>query len=91
MAQIVTAIYLLFMLVAGWRLFGIGWPRWAKVGVAIALICPLPLLFILPTLLHPDRPFGDLLLNIGVVLMICGTICLLGGVSAAWMRKRRRA
>ncbi|HUD95797.1 hypothetical protein [Sphingobium sp.] len=91
MAQIVTAIYLLMMLVAGWRLFGIGWPRWVKVAAAVGLVCPLPMLFILPSLLHPERPFADLLLNIGVVLTICGAICLVGGVSAAWMRKRRRA
>lgn len=90
MAQILTAIYLFTMLAAGWRLFGIGWARWVKVATAIAMAFPLPLFFILPSLLHPERPFADQLQNIGLVLCLCGAICLAGGVSAGWMRARRQ-
>lgn len=90
MAQILTAIYLLMMLAAGWRLFGLGWKRSTKAAVAVLLVCPLPLLILLPGMIHPDRPFGDLLRMIGFVLMGCGALCLVGGMSAARLRARRR-
>lgn len=89
MAKFLTALYLLSMLAAGWRLFGMGWSRPAKAAAAVLLITPLPLLLLIPALLHPERPFSDLLRMIGLVLMLCGTFCLLGGMSAAWLRARR--
>ncbi|MCI4588569.1 hypothetical protein MOK15_00405 [Sphingobium sp. BYY-5] len=90
MAQIITAIYLLLMLAAGWRLFGIGWPRGAKLAAAVALVCPIPLLLLIPALLHPERPFNDLLRNMGVALLVCGIICMAGGWSVARIRARRK-
>ncbi|ATI81288.1 MULTISPECIES: hypothetical protein [Sphingobium] len=90
MAQILTAIYLLMMLAGGWRLFGLGWPLWVKGLVAIGLVCPLPLLVLLPGMLHPERPFADMLRMIGFVMMGCGALCLVGGLSAARLRARRR-
>lgn len=90
MVQIVTAIYLLFMLVAGWRLFGIGWSRGAKLATALALILPVPLLVLVPALLHPERPFSSLLRSVGLALLLCGALCMGGGWSAARLRARRR-
>lgn len=90
MAKIVTAIYLLFMLVAGWRLFGIGWPVKAKLATAIALILPVPLLVLIPALAHPERPFAGLLQSVGIALLVCGILCMAGGWSAARLRARRR-
>ena len=89
MAQIVAALYLLMMLFAGWRLFGMAWSRGRKVAAAIALVCPLPLILLLPPLIHPERPFADILRAIGLTLLLCGALCLLGGMSAAWLRARR--
>ncbi|MBJ7443327.1 MAG: hypothetical protein JHD32_03230 [Sphingobium sp.] len=90
MAQILTALYLLAMLAAGWRLFGLAWSRRVKAAAAVALVCPVPLLVLLPGLIHPERPFADLLRAIGLALLACGALCLAGGVSAAWLRARRR-
>lgn len=89
MAQILTAVYLLAMLGAGWRLFGMGWSRPAKAGASVLLVCPLPLLILIPGLMHPERPFADMLRGVGLVLLACGAMCLLGGMSAAWLRARR--
>lgn len=90
MVQIFTALYLLAMLAAGWRLHGIAWSRPAKWATALALVCPLPLLIVLPGLLHPDRPFAGLRQSMGVALLVCGALCLGGGWSAAWLRARRK-
>lgn len=90
MAQILTALYLLAMLAAGWRLFGLGWSLRVKIAAAVALVCPVPLLVLLPGLVHPERPFADLLRAIGLALLACGALCLAGGLSAAWLRARRR-
>ncbi|CAM8649377.1 MULTISPECIES: hypothetical protein [Sphingobium] len=90
MAQILTALYLLAMLAAGWRLFGVDWSRGVKVVSAVALVCPIPLLVLIPGVLHPERPFAGLLQSIGVALLICGLLCMGGGASAAWLRSRRK-
>ena len=90
MAQIVTALYLLLMLFAGWRLFGIGWPRGRKIAAAVALVAPIPLLLMIPALLHPERPFADVLRAVGLALLVCGALCMGGGWSAARLRARRR-
>lgn len=89
MAQILTALYLLAMLAAGWRLFGIGWSRGAKLSAAVALVCPVPLLLLIPALVHPERPLAGLMRMSGLTLLLCGALCMAGGVSAAWMRARR--
>lgn len=90
MAKILTALYLVAMLAAGWRLFGLGWSPRIKIAAAVALVCPVPLLVLLPGLIHPERPFADLLRAIGLTLLACGALCLAGGLSAAWLRARRR-
>jgi hypothetical protein len=56
----------------------------------MAIVAPIPLLILLPALLHPERPFADLLRAIGLALLACGALSLLGGVSAAWLRARRK-
>jgi hypothetical protein len=89
-ARIVTAVYLVFMLIAGWRLHGIGWSRAAKLGTAVALALPIPLLLLIPALVHPERPFADTLRAIGLALLVCGILCMAGGWSAARLRARRR-
>ncbi|MFZ2995290.1 hypothetical protein [Sphingobium sp.] len=89
MSNILIAVYLLIMLGAGWRLFGMAWSRGVKTAAGALLVCPLPMLFLLPALLHPDRPFADILLGLGLVLLLCGTLCLCAGMGVAWMRMRR--
>lgn len=89
MAHILIAVYLLIMLGAGWRLFSMRWSRGAKAAAGGMLVCPLPMLFLLPAMLHPDRPFADLLRGLGLVLLLCGTLCLCAGMGVAWMRMRR--
>lgn len=90
MAQFLTALYLLMMLAAGWRLYGIGWSRPVKVMTAIALLLPLPLLLLIPALQNPEQPYAGMLRAIGLALMVCGALCLAGGLSAAWLRARRK-
>lgn len=90
MPTIIAAVYLLFMLATGWRLYGMGWSRVRKVAAAMALVCPMPLLVLVPALAHPERPFADLLRMIGLTLLLCGALCLIGGISAAHLRARRR-
>lgn len=89
MSQILVAFYLLLMLGAGWRLFGMSWSRVAKAGAGILLVCPLPMLFLLPALIHPERPLADILRGLGLAILACGTLCLLGGMAVAWVRARR--
>ncbi|WP_066702666.1 hypothetical protein [Sphingobium amiense] len=90
MARIVTAVYLIFMLVAGWRLYAVRWTVAGKVGAALALLLPIPLLLLIPALTHPERPFADMLRMIGLALLVCGILCMGGGWSAARIRARRK-
>ena len=87
--QIVLMLYLLFLLAAGWRLWGISWRTGVKIAVAFALVLPLPLLFILPGMTRQDG-WSDLLIRFGLTLLVCGMLCLAGGFSAARLRARRR-
>jgi hypothetical protein len=87
--QLVLAVYLLFLLAAGWRLWSIGWSARVKVATALALVLPMPLLFIIPGAMRRDA-WSDVLIQLGLTLLVCGIICLAGGFSAARMRGRRR-
>jgi hypothetical protein len=89
MAQILTALYLFAMLAAGWRLFGVDWPLGLKAAAAITLVCPVPLILLVAALVQPDRPFAGLMRVSGLALLLCGALCMGGGVSAAWLRARR--
>jgi hypothetical protein len=89
MPKILAALYLLLMVAAGWRLFGMGWSRGLKIAAAVALVIPIPMFFLLPSLLHPDRPFADLLRAIGMALMAGGAVSLLGGMAGAWLKGRK--
>lgn len=90
MARIVTFVYLLLMLAVGWRLYAMPWSRGVKLGAGASILLPIPLMLILPALLHPERPFADILRMTGFVLLICGLVCLVGGWSAARVRARRK-
>ncbi|EQB32703.1 hypothetical protein [Sphingobium ummariense] len=87
--KILLGAYLLFLVAAGWRLFGIAWSRRIKVATGLSLVVPLPLLFLLPALLRPREPFADLLLALGLALLVCGMLCLAAGMAIAWLRARR--
>ncbi|HEX7874997.1 MAG TPA: hypothetical protein VF489_00275 [Sphingobium sp.] len=89
MPKILAALYLLLMVAAGWRLFTMPWSRGRKIGAAVALVMPIPMFFLLPALMHPDRPFADLLRAIGIALMGGGAVSMLGGAAAAWLRTRK--
>jgi hypothetical protein len=89
MPKILAALYLLLMVAAGWRLFAMRWARGLKIAAAIALVIPIPMFFLLPSLLHPDRPFADLLRAIGIALMAGGAVSLLGGMAGAWLKARK--
>ena len=89
MPKALIALYMLLTVAAGWRLFGMGWTRGRKVAAAVALVAPFPMLFLLPSLLHPERPFADLQRGMGLSLIAGGALSLLGGMAAAWMRARR--
>lgn len=82
--------YLLAMVIAGWRLFVVRWSRALKIASGIVLVTVTPLLFIIPALLHPERPFADLLLATGAGMLVAGAACLLGGMASAWLRQRPR-
>lgn len=88
--QIALGLYLLFLVAAGWRLFGIGWTRNRKVATAVALTLPVPLLFLLPGLFGRREASDDLLVTLGLTLLGCGIACLAGGFVSAWLRARRR-
>ena len=87
--QILLGAYLLFLLAAGWRLSVIGWSVPVKAGVALSLVLPVPLLFIIPGMTRLNDLSG-VLIQLGLTLLICGVICLAGGFSAARLRARRR-
>ena len=89
MPKILASLYLLLMLAAGWRLFTMPWSRALKASAALALILPIPMFFLLPSLLHPERPFADLLRAIGVALMLGGAVSLMGGMAGAWLKARK--
>ncbi|WP_375197721.1 hypothetical protein [Sphingobium sp.] len=89
MPKILAALYLLLMVAAGWRLFSMNWSRGLKAGAAVALVMPIPMLFLLPALMQPERPFADLLRAIGIALMLGGGVSLLGGMAGAWLKVRR--
>ncbi|PZU13074.1 MAG: hypothetical protein DI606_07085 [Sphingobium sp.] len=89
MARIVTIVYLIFMLVVGWRLHAVRWPVAGKLTAALALLLPIPLLVLVPALMHPERPLSDMLRMIGLSLLVCGLLCMGGGWSAARLRARR--
>lgn len=89
MPKILAALYLLLMLAAGWRLFAMRWSKALKAAAAVALIIPIPMLFLLPAVVHPERPFADLLRAIGIALMLGGAVSLLGGMTGAWLRARK--
>ncbi len=89
MPKIVAALYLLLMVAAGWRLFSMAWSRRLKIGAAMMLVIPLPMLFLWPAVMDPERPFADLLRAIGIALMTGGAVALLGGVAGAWLKARR--
>jgi hypothetical protein len=65
------------------------WPRGWKISAAVALVIPIPTLFLLPALMQPDRPFADLLRAIGIALILGGGVSLLGGMAGAWLKARR--
>ncbi|WP_298398535.1 hypothetical protein [Sphingobium sp.] len=87
--QIVLGAYLLFLVAAGWRLFTVPWSPRIRAVTALALVLPMPLLFILPGAMRRDV-WSDLLIQLGLTLLVCGIICLAGGFSAARLRARRR-
>ena len=89
MPKLLAALYLLLMVAAGWRLFTMSWSRGLKIGAAVALVIPIPMLFLLPALMQPDRPFADLLRAIGIALMGGGAVSLLGGMAGAWLKARK--
>lgn len=87
--QLILGLYLLFLLAAGWRLWSIGWSARAKALTALALVLPMPLLFILPGVLRRDT-WSDVLIQLGLTLLLCGALCVAGGFSAARLRARRK-
>ncbi|WP_176596565.1 MULTISPECIES: hypothetical protein [Sphingobium] len=89
MPKLLAALYLLLMVAAGWRLFTMSWSRALKIAAAMALVIPIPMLFLLPALMQPDRPFADLLRAIGIALMLGGAASLLGGMAGAWLKARK--
>ncbi|GAY20708.1 MULTISPECIES: hypothetical protein [Sphingobium] len=89
MPKILAALYLLLMVAAGWRLFAMSWSRALKIAAGVAMVVPIPMLFLLPALVQPDRPFADLLCAIGIALMLGGGVSLLGGMTGAWFKARK--
>ena len=89
MPKLLASLYLLLMVAAGWRLFAMPWSRALKASAALALVIPIPMLFLLPALIQPDRPFADLLRAIGIALMLGGAVALLGGMAGAWLKARK--
>ena len=87
---ILLALYLLAMMGAGWRLFAMPWPRGVKLAAAIALVCPVPLLFILPGIMQHGEGFADILVTLGLTLLACGALCFGSGMGIAWYRARGR-
>lgn len=89
MPKILAALYLALMVAAGWRLFSMPWKRGLKTTAAVALVIPIPMLFLLPALMQPERPFADLLRAIGTALVLGGGVSLLGGMAGAWLKARK--
>ncbi|WP_340264514.1 hypothetical protein [Sphingobium mellinum] len=89
MPKILAALYLLLMVAAGWRLFSMPWSQARKAAAALGLVLPIPMFFLLPALINPDRPFADLLRAIGIALMLGGAVSLMGGMAGAWLKARK--
>lgn len=90
LSAILPYLYLGLMVAAGWRLFVVRWSRALKIASGIVLVTVAPLLFIIPPMLHPERPFAGLLLATGIGMLAAGAACLLGGMAGAWLRQRSR-
>jgi hypothetical protein len=90
LTSILPYAYLLAMVIAGWRLFVVRWSRALKIASGIVIATVTPLLLIIPSLIHPERPFAGLLLATGIGMLAAGAACLLGGMAGAWLRQRRR-
>ncbi|MGK2908957.1 MAG: hypothetical protein ACSLE1_04035 [Sphingobium sp.] len=90
LTSILPYAYLLAMVIAGWRLFVVRWSRALKIASGLVLVTVTPLLFIIPALLHPERPFAGLLLAMGIGMLASGAACLFGGMAGAWLRQRSR-
>lgn len=88
--QFLLGAYLLFLVAAGWRLWTIGWSVRVKAATGLALVLPMPLLFLIPAAMHRDGAWSGLLMQLGFTLLVCGILCLAGGLSAARLRARRR-
>ncbi|MCP1468533.1 hypothetical protein J3E64_000200 [Sphingobium sp. OAS761] len=88
--QILLCAYLLFLVAAGWRLWLVGWTKGVKWLVAVTLVLPMPLMFLIPAMMHRGSPWSDVLRGIGLTLLVCGIVSLAGGFSAARLRSRRR-
>ncbi|MET0372548.1 MAG: hypothetical protein ABW039_14385 [Sphingobium sp.] len=87
--QILLGAYLLFLVAAGWRLFGVGWTRNVKMAAGAALVLPMPALFLLLGLFGRTEAFDDILVGLGLTLLACGLACLGAGAASAWLRARR--
>ncbi|KQN06592.1 hypothetical protein ASE85_19930 [Sphingobium sp. Leaf26] len=87
--QLALGAYLLFLLASGWRLWAVGWTLRIKMLAGLALVLPMPLLFIIPGLRRQDD-WSGMLIQLGLTLLLCGLLCLVGGFSAARLRSRRR-
>lgn len=87
---LLLALYLLAMMGAGWRLFAMPWSRGVKLAAAAALVCPAPLLLILPGIMQRGEGFADILVTLGATLLACGALCFGSGMGLAWYRARRR-
>jgi len=90
LTSILPYIYMLALVIAGWRLFVVRWSRALKIASGIVIVTVTPLLLLVPSLLHPERPFAGLLLATGIGMLVAGAGCLLGGMAGAWLRQRGR-
>jgi hypothetical protein len=87
---ILSLAYLLALVVVGWRLATLRWPLRLRVLAGLVLVLLTPALFLVPALLHPERPFADLQRAVGIGMLAAGAVALLCGATAGRLVRKRR-
>ena len=90
LGSVLPWLYMGFFLLVGWRLYLVGWPLWANVATAIAMVGVPPLLVLLPTLRNPTEVSASILQATALAMVLMGGLCLIGGVVATGLKQRAR-
>lgn len=90
MSGTASLLYMLALTALGWGLSLLGWARERKWLIAIAAVAVVPLLILLPALLHRDGQFADLQWILGVTTLVWGAVAVTFGWCGAVLLRALR-